>query len=99
MCNECHYLIQDSTVEQKLCDDLEANLTTGNLKEEVAAKVTKAQKRRDKKLDQAKEREKLIEEQEKANLQGMRHIETEKIKKILAAKNLSFFEIPSDGNW
>lgn len=90
--------MQDSTVEQNLCDDLEANLTTGNLKEEVA-KVTKAQKRRDRKLDQAKERERLIEEQEKANLQGMRHIETEKIKKILAAKNLSFFEIPSDGNW
>ena len=30
------------------------------------AKVTKAQKRRDKKVDQAREREKLIEEQEKA---------------------------------
>ena len=29
-------------------------------------KVTKAQKRRDKKVDQAREREKMIEEQEKA---------------------------------
>lgn len=62
-------------------------------------KVTKAQRRRDKKVDQAKERELLIEEQEKANLQGIRHIETEKIRKVLADRSLTFFEIPSDGNW
>lgn len=68
-------------------------------KKEETLRVTKAQKRRDKKADQAKERVRLIEEQEKANLQGMRHLETEKIKEILAQKNLEFYDIPSDGNW
>jgi OTU domain-containing protein 6 len=62
-------------------------------------KVTKAQRRRDKKQDQARERVQLIEEQEKANLLGVRHTETQKIKAILAKRNLTFFEIPSDGNW
>lgn len=61
--------------------------------------MTKAQKRRDKKLDQAKERERMIEEQEKANLEGARHVETEKIKQALAKRNLTFHEVPSDGNW
>lgn len=62
-------------------------------------KVTKAQRRRDKKLDQARERLQLIEEQDKANLLGIKHMETQKIKSILAQKNLTFFEVPSDGNW
>lgn len=62
-------------------------------------RVTKAQKRREKKVDQAKERERMIEEQEKANLEGVRHLETQKIKQALAKMSLTFHEIPSDGNW
>lgn len=84
---------------KKLSENLEENLQTDDLKKEESIKVTKAQKRRDKKQEQAKERERLIEQQEVANLQGMRHIETEKIKKILAERNLTFYDIPSDGNW
>lgn len=62
-------------------------------------KVTKAQRRRDKKQDQARERMQMIEEQDKANLLGVRHTETEKIRKILNERDLTFYEIPSDGNW
>lgn len=62
-------------------------------------KVTKAQRRRDKKQDQARERLQLIEEQDKANLLGIKHLETQKIKSLLAKRNLTFFEVPSDGNW
>ena len=62
-------------------------------------RITKAQKRRDKKCNQEREREKMIEEQEKANLLGVRHIETEKIREYLSSKNLTFYEVPSDGNW
>lgn len=40
----------------------------------------------------------MIIEQEKANLHGARHTETEKIKSLLAARNLTFYEVPSDGN-
>lgn len=77
-----------------LSDKLEENLVVKN-----DFRLTKAQKRRDKKSNQEREREKMIEEQEKANLLGARHTETEKIKQYLSSKNLTFYEVPSDGNW
>ncbi len=87
--------MKETSETKKLSDQLEENLAVSK----GESKVTKAQRRRDKKLDQARERVQLIEEQEKANLLGVRHIETEKIRKILTGRNLTFFEIPSDGNW
>lgn len=78
----------------ELSDRLEEDLVMKN-----EPRVTKAQKRRDKKSNQEREREKMITEQEKANLHGARHTETEKIKQHLAARNLTFYEVPSDGNW
>ena len=89
------WFLKESSETQKLSVQLEENLTVSK----GESKVTKAQRRRDKKLDQAKERVQLIEEQEKANLLGIRHTETEKIKTILAERNMTFYEIPSDGNW
>jgi len=77
----------------ELSDRLEEDLVMKN-----EPRVTKAQKRRDKKSNQEREREKMITEQEKANLHGARHTETEKIKQHLAARNLTFYEVPSDGN-
>jgi len=77
----------------ELCEKLEEDLVV-----EKEIRVTKAQKRRDKKSNQERERENMIIEQEKANLHGARHTETEKIKKLLAAKTLTFYEVPSDGN-
>lgn len=61
--------------------------------------MSKAQKRRAKKVTQLKERELRILEQEISNLNGARHLETEEIKRILKEKNLMISEIPSDGNW
>ena len=85
---------QDAVKVDEICVELEENLVVKN-----DLRVTKAQKRRDKKSNQEREREKMISEQEKANLQGSRHMETEKIKNLLAARNLTFHDVPSDGNW
>ncbi|EFX84492.1 hypothetical protein DAPPUDRAFT_314827 [Daphnia pulex] len=87
---------QESTADET--KKISEQLGDVNLAAKGEGKVTKAQRRRDKKQDQAKERVQLIEEQEKANLLGVRHTETQKIKAILAKRNLTFFEIPSDGN-
>lgn len=85
---------RDAVEVTNLCGRLEEDLSVRN-----EPRVTKAQKRRDKKSNQEREREKMIIEQEKANLHGARHTETEKIKSLLAARNLTFYEVPSDGNW
>ncbi|KAM9737598.1 deubiquitinase OTUD6B [Menidia menidia] len=61
-------------------------------------RVTKAQKRRDKKAAQVKERESRIAEAEVQNLQGVRHQEGLKLAEKLAGQQLQIREIPSDGH-
>ncbi|XP_075212409.1 deubiquitinase OTUD6B isoform X2 [Lycorma delicatula] len=61
-------------------------------------RITKAQRRRDKKATILKERELRICEQEIQNIHGVRNVETETVKKILKQRNLMMYEIPSDGN-
>lgn len=61
-------------------------------------KISKAQKRRDKKLQQDKEREEQIKLQEKENLHGPRNKEIEAIKAKMKERNLKIFSIPSDGD-
>ncbi|XP_073987717.1 deubiquitinase OTUD6B [Rhodnius prolixus] len=61
-------------------------------------RITKAQRRREKKAIQMKERELRINEQEAENVYGARQIETETIKNILKERGLMIHEIPSDGN-
>ncbi|XP_046987852.1 deubiquitinase OTUD6B isoform X2 [Schistocerca americana] len=61
-------------------------------------RITKAQKRREKKATKEKERERLIAIQETENVHGARNIEMQKIKQILKEKKLMLHEIPSDGN-
>ncbi|KAL3860372.1 hypothetical protein ACJMK2_010507 [Sinanodonta woodiana] len=61
-------------------------------------KPSKAQKRRDKKAAQAREREERIREQEEENVFVARNVETAKIKKLLAERGLQIKEIASDGN-
>lgn len=79
------------------------NLTVQSGDDEVPGltqhRVTKAQRRREKKTTQLKERELRIAEQEVQNLQGIRHVESLKINEILKKRDLMVFEIPSDGNW
>lgn len=73
------------------------NLTLNGLNSQQ--RISKAQKRRNKKVTQLKERELRILEQDISNLNGARHMETEEIKRILKEKGLMISEIPSDGNW
>ena len=60
--------------------------------------MSKAQKRRDKKAEKEQQRLEDIEKQEEENKNGLRHLETEKIKSILSSKGLKIYDIPSDGD-
>jgi len=61
-------------------------------------RVSKAQKRRDKKAEKDKQRLLDIERQEEENKNGIRHLEQEKIKSLLEKRSLKLAEIPSDGD-
>lgn len=61
-------------------------------------RISKAQKRRDKKAALEKERKERIAEAEIENLSGARHVESEKLAEILAARQLEIKQIPSDGH-
>ncbi|XP_064640350.1 deubiquitinase OTUD6B-like [Lineus longissimus] len=79
------------------------NLTTTDVPadgpvSERGKKTSKAQKRRDKKAQQEKEREERIMEGEVENLLGDRNVEAEKLKGILQKRGLAIHEVPSDGN-
>jgi len=69
-----------------------------NEPEVKALRVSKAQKRRDKKVEKAKQRVADIEAQDEANLEGARHLEQERITGLLAARGLVGREVPSDGD-
>lgn len=71
----------------------------GEQNEEVKQpRATKAQKRRDKKAAQEKERENRIAEAEVQNLMGDRHQEGLKLAQKLAQRQLQIREISSDGH-
>ncbi|KAF7246123.1 Deubiquitinase OTUD6B, partial [Varanus komodoensis] len=61
-------------------------------------RISKAQKRRDKKAALEREREERIAEAEIENLTGARHLESQKLAHILAARQLEIKQIPSDGH-
>ncbi|XP_065343897.1 deubiquitinase OTUD6B [Cloeon dipterum] len=61
-------------------------------------RLTKAQKRRDKKAEKDKEREIQIAQQEQENKFGPRNREEVAIKELLKARNLQLFEVPSNGD-
>ncbi|XP_050361480.1 deubiquitinase OTUD6B [Nymphalis io] len=64
----------------------------------VKPKISKAQKRRDKKLQQERDREKEIKMQEIENINGPRNMENQAICKRLEERNLKICPIPSDGD-
>lgn len=90
--NSSQSLKQD---EDQVVEDLSQDLEEVEIKEK---KVSKAQKRRDKKAEKEKERLEDIAKQEEENKNGLRALETQKIKALLAARNLQISEIPSDGD-
>jgi len=65
---------------------------------EKEQRVSKAQKRREKKAEKDKQRLLEIEKQEEENKNGIRHLEQEKIKSLLSKRSLKLAEIPSDGD-
>ena len=86
----------EPTTNTTNCDK---DVKNDNDKEEVKeVRVSKAQKRRDKKAEKDKQRLLDIEKQEEENLNGLRHLEQETITKLLDSRGLSLHEVPSDGD-
>lgn len=65
---------------------------------EMNTRVSRAQKRRNKKDSEAREREKRIAEQAERNKEGPRATELNTIKQVLKNMNLKLHNIPADGN-
>ncbi|KAL7303718.1 hypothetical protein TKK_0003851 [Trichogramma kaykai] len=82
---------QDTNGSDDKCDDNEKEI-------KPTVRVSKAQKRREKKETAEKERNQRILEQEALNVHGKRHIETQAIKNILLKRDLMIHEVPSDGH-
>lgn len=79
-------------------DDKQSEEILGETADTPIPKLTKAQKRRDKKLQQDKEREEQIKLQEKENLNGPREKEIQTITNKLKERRLKIFLISSDGD-
>ncbi|KAM4705692.1 deubiquitinase OTUD6B isoform 2-T2 [Rhinophrynus dorsalis] len=81
--------------------DIANGVTSVNLGSEGSLqqpRLTKAQKRREKKAALEKERDERIAEAEIENLSGARHLESQKLTRILAERELQIKQIPSDGH-
>lgn len=76
-----------------ICD----NEATEEVSPEIP-KVSRAQKRRNKKAAEDKERDKRIMEQEELNKQGPRLMELNTIKENLKQMGLQIYNVPADGN-
>nr|CAI5817284.1 unnamed protein product [Callosobruchus analis] len=92
--------IQSLTLEN---DQIEQSLTEDQSDDTEAeshanVRVSRAQKRRQKKESEAREREKRIAEQTEKNKEGPRMAETNAIKQALKSLNLKLHNIPADGN-
>ncbi|XP_053719182.1 deubiquitinase OTUD6B [Synchiropus splendidus] len=91
--------LQSSTDTQEVLNGVETlNIENTEPEDVKQPRVTKAQKRRDKKAAQEKERESRIAEAEVQNLQGARHQEGLKLAQKLSQLQLQIKEIPSDGH-
>ncbi|XP_070924116.1 deubiquitinase OTUD6B isoform X2 [Macaca nemestrina] len=85
------------TTKENKIDSVAVNISNLVL-ENQPPRISKAQKRREKKAALEKEREERIAEAEIENLSGARHMESEKLAQILAARQLEMKQIPSDGH-
>lgn len=99
--NELDSLQSDSSKENHkeldVTKEMESiSITSGE--GETHSRVSKAQKRRDKKAAKDKEREQRIAEAELENVHSARNVEAEKLKEILATRGLSIKEITPDGH-
>ncbi|XP_038601784.1 deubiquitinase OTUD6B isoform X1 [Tachyglossus aculeatus] len=83
--------------EKTKVDTVVVNIASLEL-ENQQPRISKAQKRREKKAALEKEREERIAEAEIENLSGARHLESQKLAVTLAARRLEIKQIPSDGH-
>ncbi|KYN14106.1 PREDICTED: OTU domain-containing protein 6B [Trachymyrmex cornetzi] len=90
-----HVTLNDKETEP---EEASKEISKDNCLEQLAHRVSKAQKRREKKAIAEKERNQRIIEQEALNIFGKRNVEIEAIKKILSERELMIYEIPSDGH-
>lgn len=88
---------KESNQKPEVTKEMEA-VSINSDSSESHSRVSKAQKRRDKKAAKEKEREQRIAEAELENVHSARNVEAEKLKEILAAKRLSIKEITPDGH-
>jgi len=72
--------------------------TENQTADDESQRVSKAQKRRDKKAKEEKAKQAEIHEQEEINKTGPRATELKLIKTILKSRNLMLYPIPSDGD-
>uniref|UniRef100_A0A8C6G5F9 ubiquitinyl hydrolase 1 n=1 Tax=Mus spicilegus TaxID=10103 RepID=A0A8C6G5F9_MUSSI len=89
--------LKQLTFKDSKIDSVAVNISNLVL-ENQPPRISKAQKRREKKAALEKEREERIAEAEIENLSGARHLESEKLAQILAARELEIKQIPSDGH-
>ncbi|KAG9464296.1 hypothetical protein GDO78_020169, partial [Eleutherodactylus coqui] len=89
---------QHSETEVKSAANGVATLDLGNDVPAQQTRVSKAQKRRDKKAALEKERDDRIAEAEIENLSGARHLESQKLTQILSQRQQQIKQIPSDGH-
>ncbi|NWJ11370.1 OTU6B Deubiquitinase, partial [Crypturellus undulatus] len=94
--------LKEASPEQKKVDSVAdgiANLELEGLEQHIQQpRISKAQKRREKKAALEREREERIAEAEIANLTGARHLESQKLASLLATRHLEIKQIPSDGH-
>lgn len=86
-----------ATNMQGIENEIEDNLENSE-DHPVPTKITRAQKRRNKKAEENKERDRRISEQEVKNKEGPRVLELNAIKELLKNIGLDLFNIPADGN-
>ncbi|XP_075069874.1 deubiquitinase OTUD6B [Mixophyes fleayi] len=93
-------LSPDQSVQTEM-GSIANGVTSIDLGNEVSVqqtRVSKAQKRREKKAVLEKERDERIAEAEIENLSGARHLESQKLAQILSESQLQIKQIPSDGH-
>ncbi|XP_050797178.1 deubiquitinase OTUD6B isoform X3 [Gopherus flavomarginatus] len=94
--------LKETLPEQNKVDSVADSIASFQLEEREQQmqqpRISKAQKRREKKAALEKEREERIAEAERENLTGARHLESQKLAQILAARQLEIKQIPSDGH-
>jgi OTU domain-containing protein 6 len=88
--------VKEKGEEEKEADD-DKPLTNGIAYQQL--KVSKTQRKREKKSQKEKERlERIAQEEVGGDINRSRQIEEEKFKKLLSGRSLTILEVPSDGD-